>query len=296
MKKMVTMSLALLMLLCLAACGHEHTWAEATCSEPKTCTECGETEGEALGHDWKDATCTEPRTCSRCKETEGKALGHDWKDATCTEPKTCSRCGETEGEAPGHKVETWETTKEATCTEVGEKSGVCTVCKETVKEEIPMVEHTPGDWEIKTAATESSAGVRVKKCTVCGKELENESYTMTPEEIKQAYIAQCQTYTYDQLARNPDQYDGSYAKLRGEVMQVQEDGDSYVLLVQITQKRYYWDDQIMVYYTRKDSSEGRILEDDIVTLYGKMRGTYTYTSVMNAAITVPLMYAEYIDH
>ena len=52
----------------------------------------------------------------------------------------------------------------------------------------------------------------------------------------------------------------------------------------------------MVYYTRKDSSEGRILEDDIVTLYGKMRGTYTYTSVMNASITVPLMYAEYIDH
>ena len=79
-------------------------------------------------------------------------------------------------------------------------------------------------------------------------------------------------------------------------MQVQEDGNSYILLVQITQKRYYWDDQIMVYYTRKDSSEGRILEDDIVTLYGKMRGTYTYTSVMNASITVPLMYAEYIDH
>lgn len=29
---------------------HHHEWKEATCTEPKTCTGCGETEGEALGH------------------------------------------------------------------------------------------------------------------------------------------------------------------------------------------------------------------------------------------------------
>ena len=29
---------------------HEHSWADATCEAPKTCTGCGETEGEALGH------------------------------------------------------------------------------------------------------------------------------------------------------------------------------------------------------------------------------------------------------
>lgn len=34
----------------LTGCGHEHTWSEATCTEPKTCSECGETEGKALGH------------------------------------------------------------------------------------------------------------------------------------------------------------------------------------------------------------------------------------------------------
>ncbi len=29
---------------------HKHDWVAATCTEPKTCADCGETEGEALGH------------------------------------------------------------------------------------------------------------------------------------------------------------------------------------------------------------------------------------------------------
>ena len=78
--------------------GHVHEWVEATCTAPKTCKTCGETEGEALGHDWKDATCTAPKTCKTCGETEGEALGHDWKEATTEAPKTCTRCGATEGE------------------------------------------------------------------------------------------------------------------------------------------------------------------------------------------------------
>lgn len=36
----------------------EHVWKDATCTEPKTCTVCGETEGEPLGHDFADNVCT----------------------------------------------------------------------------------------------------------------------------------------------------------------------------------------------------------------------------------------------
>lgn len=46
---------------------HEHDWIDATCEEPKTCSICGEIEGEALGHDW-DLTVDRP-TCTRCSET-----------------------------------------------------------------------------------------------------------------------------------------------------------------------------------------------------------------------------------
>ena len=124
-----------------------HSWSEATCTDPKTCSVCGATEGSALGHDWHEATCTEAKKCTRCGATEGSAkghnweivscteprkcsvcgaqessiVGHDWKDATCTEPKTCKRCKTTEGEALGHN---WQ---EASCTE----PKTCARCKAT---------------------------------------------------------------------------------------------------------------------------------------------------------------------
>lgn len=46
-------------------------------------------------HSWEDATCTKPKTCSICEKTKREALGHKWNDATCTEPQTCSVCQET---------------------------------------------------------------------------------------------------------------------------------------------------------------------------------------------------------
>ncbi len=98
-----------------------HTWTEATCSEPETCSVCGETKGVALGHIWLDADCTQPYHCFICGMTRGVALGHDWTEATCTEPKTCTRCGATEGEALGH---VW---LDATCT----KPKTCEVCGAT---------------------------------------------------------------------------------------------------------------------------------------------------------------------
>lgn len=62
----------LLMGTLLTGCGKAHVWEEATCTSPKTCTECGITEGEASGHTWIEATCTSPRTCSVCGAKKGR--------------------------------------------------------------------------------------------------------------------------------------------------------------------------------------------------------------------------------
>lgn len=119
--KVVLALTTLAMSVALSACGHEHEWKEATCTTPKTCVTCEETEGEALGHEWEEANCTTAKRCSVCGETEGEALGHKWEEATCTTAKVCNTCGETEGEALGHE---W---KEATCTE----PQTCLTCKIT---------------------------------------------------------------------------------------------------------------------------------------------------------------------
>lgn len=97
-----------------------HNWIEATCTDPRTCSICGEIEGVPLGHTWLEATCTEPKTCSICGETEGEPLGHTWLEATCTESKTCSVCGESEGEPLGHDVVGLSCTDDGTCSRCGE--------------------------------------------------------------------------------------------------------------------------------------------------------------------------------
>ena len=106
-----------------AACKHENIeillGSAPTCTEVgftvgEKCSDCGTVLIEqktivALDHDWAEATCTEPKTCMRegCGITEGKENGHsfgDWvtvKDATEYEEgikeKSCA-CGERETE------------------------------------------------------------------------------------------------------------------------------------------------------------------------------------------------------
>lgn len=99
MKKRIQLGLmALGVAFMLSGCCMSHDWKEATCTEPKTCSKCGETEGEALGHTWVEATCSLPKTCSVCGETEGEVLEHTLAEATYEQPATCRVCGTQVGE------------------------------------------------------------------------------------------------------------------------------------------------------------------------------------------------------
>ena len=65
--------------------------------------------------------------------------------------------------------------------------------------------------------------------------------------------------------------------------------------VNVTEGSYgIWDDTVMAYYSY-DEGESRILEDDIITMYGTFGGLYTYESVLGASITVPLIYVEVVE-
>lgn len=145
MKKRITAILvAMLCMVLLTGCFCQHeTWNDATCDTPKTCADCGKTEGEALGHVWMAATCDTPKTCETCGATEGEAKGHDMVEATCEEAKHCTRCNLTEGEALGH---TW---LEATT----ETPQTCAVCAKTEGERIIT------DARFTTASTKDIQGV-----------------------------------------------------------------------------------------------------------------------------------------
>ena len=121
-----------------------------------------------------------------------------------------------------------------------------------------------------------------------------EAPTTTTAESKESYMEKCKSYDFKEIARNPEQHKGEFAVLNGEVIQVMEEGGDYMLRVNITKGEYSWTDTIMVYY-EGDGDNNRILEDDIITMYGQLAGMYTYTTVMGSENSVPLLYAEYVD-
>ena len=120
--------------------------------------------------------------------------------------------------------------------------------------------------------------------------------TPEPELTEEEYKAQCvEGYDYKTLARDPATYVGTYAKFRGEVVQVMEGSGITVLRVNVTQNGYgYWEDTIYVNYI-PDEGDLRILEDDIVTIYGEMMELKTYETVMGSSVTIPQVYAKYIE-
>lgn len=256
----------------------------------------------SLYHDWAPATCTEPQTCKICGKTQGDPLGHDYEDASCTKPKTCKRCGSTDGAALGHKVpdDAWVVDVRPTCTSEGSEHGNCKRCGEQQTKSIPKAAHTEGEPQVTKEATVDSsgnavAGEKTVYCTVCGAVIRTEKYTLSPEEIEDQFKNSCESPSYEDVARNPDDWKGKKAAFKGKVIQVMQDGNSYTLRVNVTEGRYgIWDDTILVSY-KAASGSARILEDDIMSFYGTMNGMYSYQSVMGATITVPLLIASYAD-
>lgn len=115
------------------------------------------------------------------------------------------------------------------------------------------------------------------------------------KKAKKEYIASCKAYKYKDIARNPDKYNGKRAKFKGEVVQVIEGYLSTTLRVDVTKGKYgIYTDTMYVVYTPKSSTESRILEDDIITIYGELAGIESYETVMGAKVSIPRIDAEYI--
>lgn len=134
-----------------------------------------------------------------------------------------------------------------------------------------------------------------------------ESSCVTEEAVttKDDYINACQQYAYKDISRNPNDYKGKLATFTGQVIQVQESTflgqKSVTLRVNVTAEEnqfvdggYIYEDTVYVTYY-PDENESRILEDDIVTLYGELDGLETYTSILGESISIPSMKAKYVE-
>lgn len=97
--------------------------------------------------------------------------------------------------------------------------------------------------------------------------------------------------TYDNIARNPDDYKGEKVKFWGKVIQVIE-GDTTVQIRLAVNKSY---DQIIFCEYSKGLVSSRILEDDLITIYGTSAGVISYQSTGGGTITIPAVAVARID-
>ena len=157
----------------------EYYCEEEGLSAGAICEVCGYVERQRFplkptGHDFAEATCTEPKTCKTCGVTEGVANNHKWVmvDAvapTCTKDGLegythCEVCKEyLEGEpaaipATGHTLSDVEG-KAATCTEDGYTAHKVCACGYTEGKEVIPAAHTFGEADANGNATCSACGV-----------------------------------------------------------------------------------------------------------------------------------------
>ncbi len=119
--------------------------------------------------------------------------------------------------------------------------------------------------------------------------------TEDPEVTKSNYMNSCETIDYDTLARNPDNYIGQHFKFTGKVIQVAEATswlESTTLRINVTKGKYSWDDTIICTVDIPKGAD-RILEDDIIDIYGECKGLYTYKSIFSQSISVPRIDIKY---
>ena len=115
------------------------------------------------------------------------------------------------------------------------------------------------------------------------------------EGSEESYKGQSVPIPYTDLVRNPDKYKGRRVVYTGSVVQVVfEQKNNVHLRVALTKGDFgVWDDIIYVTYS-KPSGGDRILEGDIVQLWGEVKGLYTGKTIFGDFVAIPEVSARYL--
>lgn len=118
---------------------------------------------------------------------------------------------------------------------------------------------------------------------------EEEVEKILDEQLK----AEAKTIEYAKLEKNPDRYAGEYVTYTGEIVQIMEDEDFTVMRLAVTKTSYGYDINDIIYVEYEGLTD--FVEEDIVTIYGQVYGSYTYQSQAGWDITVPAVIADFVE-
>lgn len=239
---------------------HSHDYTYNSVVTSPTCTEvgytthycsCGDNYTDsyiaALDHNWKAATCTEPKTCQRCDETEGNALEHEYKyndNGDGTHQVTCNRTGCNYSEKETHtygtddKCTKCNAVKDTTCShtpELDKKNPTetqhfykCTKCGATTKTESHTFENgkcTVCEYECKHPSTTKKKDdtYHWDKCDNCGEKLNKEEHEYENGECECGKIeSNKHTHTPKATYEKDDTYHWKICSECGEIVETKE--------------------------------------------------------------------------
>lgn len=112
------------------------------------------------------------------------------------------------------------------------------------------------------------------------------------------YKNKCENLSYKDVLRNPENYKNRNTYWFGEIVQVvSKNSNASIFRVNVDCEKLYYSgeylcsDTIYVVYYGSES----FIEDDMVSMWGTMDGTQTYTSVLGSQITIPKFEAKYME-
>ncbi|MDQ0428797.1 flagellar basal body-associated protein FliL [Planomicrobium stackebrandtii] len=98
---------------------------------------------------------------------------------------------------------------------------------------------------------------------------------------------------FAELNKNPDKYYDKFVQYTGEILQIMEDSSSTVMRLAVTKETYGYSYDDVVYVTYDGTTE--FVDEDIVTVYGLIKGSHTYESQAGYQISLPLLEAELVE-
>lgn len=97
--------------------------------------------------------------------------------------------------------------------------------------------------------------------------------------------------TFDNISRNPKDYEGKLVYFTGEVVQLMEGDDENQIRLAVDGD---YDKMILIGYD-PEITTSRILEDDNIEIYGISVGIFQYESVLGQTISIPAVYVDKIN-
>lgn len=164
--------------------------------------------------------------------------------------------------------------------------------KESIQSEYDDYKESMSEYEGLASAEVESRRIQAESIVAAEKaakeQAEAESLATQEAEEKIGYET---GITYEQLARTPDDFEGKKVKFTGEVVQLIEGDTSNSIRFAVNSD---YDSMLYCEYDKSIVST-RVLEDDIITIYGTSYGLYSYQSTMGGKITIPAVIIDKID-